>query len=1736
MKFKKLLKKFLKVNFVFCLIAILVATPLLPAFKTPFTPQEASASCENNSSGSGGANLQARVGGVALDQAATFLADMDDITGAYYDTNLDRIVFVGKKNTSLPEFDKDDLAVAIRAVIFNNTLPAVSMEPDPNNPTAPNNIVYYYGQIEDTRFGQVLVDADFEMKKFEFGYDENKQPITSSVPGYKSFFQRYLDKSPDFAAYPNGSSRFVLRPDIVSLKRDTVASSFVFDQVKMKIYTEPMQANNDPKFNEAAIEFAAHHTQYYENFAAETPSYLDAKQLGKIVAVIKWVSDDGIASDFNWARDYTPKFISTPRTMPKIITPPSIQGAVMSGGVEYYTANTYLADSGTSANLKNASEAVGAPKEDIHWTFIEGGQTYESVAVAADAFRSLGSYSTGVTDVSFPTAGDLSLSFGRSYSSFSGGQYGVGRGWNFFPAQLVDNQPHNPVNRSFCAGVDTYTHRNKLAFLSPDGLRETYSYSCTGYKPDDAAYYSTITDSKVSDEKILITVKQKNQIEYEFEELLGANIGQSFKLLKIKDKNANTITYNYDATGKLISIVDSANHQLSVQYNSQNLISSVSDWSGRTVSYTYDDQGNLLTAKDPNNNVTTYTYDANFKLASITDREAKKIVENTFTPEAKLATQKDASSITTNYTYNESQKAITIADNLGRSQQTNYDDKARILEEKDPLQKSIKYTYGIEFAPLTVTDKNNSKTTFVYDSNGNATSITYPDNKKVEYTYDSKNRVTQIKDYRYGTTPKTTSFTYDGKGNLTQSNEAGLISNYTYNSAGETLSQTDPNNHTTSFTRDNFGNALTQTDPNNHAFSYVYDVLSRLTQKTDPDNRVESFTYDANSNLVILTDAVGTTTNNYDKENRIKKTTLPNNSVTEFSYNNSSSLMSVKDALNNTTSYGYDTYQNLISQQNALLKVTSHEYDSMDRRTKLTTPTGKISSWEYDANGNIIKKTDANGKATNYTYNLLNRLTKITYSDLKTVNFTYDDRGNLTKMVDPVGTTNYTYDNFDRLLTVNNPYGRQITYTYDNASNLTKMRYPDSREVTYTYDNANRLTKVSDWNGSATDYTYYNNDLLATRTLPSGVISSYVYDNANRLLSLTHAKTSTTLAKFSYERDSLGNITKITEEGSFFPGAPTDTPTPTATPTPTPTPAVPTATPTPTPIVPTNTPTPTPSTGPTSTPTPTPTPGGPAPDLVITSITTSPANPPVNTSFTVSVTIKNQGASAVPATAFRLVFYYDLSAPPTAATPYTSSTLITTNTLLPGVSKVYTKTKQFTTSGQHNIYAFVDQGNTISESNETNNVGGPQIVAVASTGGFKQFIAGLRTKSLAELFAPSTAFAQQQFPQYITNFGYDALARLTSAQYPNVSYAYTYDKVDNRLSMGITLATQSATVNYAYNNDNQFTVVGSTSSTYDNNGNQITRSNTQGTTGFTYNFEDRLTKFTPSTGSATTYTYDGVNNRLQKVVGSTSTRFVTDISHDLTRTLVETNSSNTITKSYIYGLGMISQGTTSITSRDYYLEDGLGNARFVTDEVGNKVRSTDYDAFGNWRAAVGQANIHMLFQGQQLDSESSLYYLRARYYDQVTGRFISKDPVEGKLSIPQTQNPYAYAGNNPINRYDPSGKDYVNIGGGVGAVIPLGPVPIPVGVSGGILIDDKGDVYPYFGAGPSTPGGGVSVTYSPSDVNTGLSAQVAGQYILSGSYSRSLEDDSSSWEVGLGIRAGASAQIINTCDKVFSLW
>ncbi len=102
----------------------------------------------------------------------------------------------------------------------------------------------------------------------------------------------------------------------------------------------------------------------------------------------------------------------------------------------------------------------------------------------------------------------------------------------------------------------------------------------------------------------------------------------------------------------------------------------------------------------------------------------------------------------------------------------------------------------------------------------------------------------------------------------------------------------------------------------------------------------------------------------------------------------------------------------------------------------------------------------------------------------------------------------------------------------------------------------------------------------------------------------------------------------------------------------------------------------------------------------------------------------------------------------------------------------------------------------------------------------------------------------------------------------------------------------------------------------------------------------------------------------------------------------------------------------------------FGNIRGTTDSEGNVIDSYDYDPYGN---KIDNNESTFGFKGEQFDPDTGLVYMRARYYDPATGRFISRDPVEGDLNDPITQNGYNYANDNPINLSDPSGRQVAQV-------------------------------------------------------------------------------------------------------------
>ena len=102
----------------------------------------------------------------------------------------------------------------------------------------------------------------------------------------------------------------------------------------------------------------------------------------------------------------------------------------------------------------------------------------------------------------------------------------------------------------------------------------------------------------------------------------------------------------------------------------------------------------------------------------------------------------------------------------------------------------------------------------------------------------------------------------------------------------------------------------------------------------------------------------------------------------------------------------------------------------------------------------------------------------------------------------------------------------------------------------------------------------------------------------------------------------------------------------------------------------------------------------------------------------------------------------------------------------------------------------------------------------------------------------------------------------------------------------------------------------------------------------------------------------------------------------------------------------------------YYHQDGLGTVTELTDINGAVAKAYAYDAYGNILESPGTVEQPYTYTGREFDSESGLYYYRARYYDALTGRFLQKDPIGFGSG---DSNFYRYVRNAPARFNDPRG-------------------------------------------------------------------------------------------------------------------
>jgi RHS repeat-associated protein len=135
-----------------------------------------------------------------------------------------------------------------------------------------------------------------------------------------------------------------------------------------------------------------------------------------------------------------------------------------------------------------------------------------------------------------------------------------------------------------------------------------------------------------------------------------------------------------------------------------------------------------------------------------------------------------------------------------------------------------------------------------------------------------------------------------------------------------------------------------------------------------------------------------------------------------------------------------------------------------------------------------------------------------------------------------------------------------------------------------------------------------------------------------------------------------------------------------------------------------------------------------------------------------------------------------------------------------------------------------------------------------------------------------------------------------------------------------------------------------------------------------------------------------------------------------------------VQRTYAYGHQRISQDQfiSGTSTPRFYGYDGFGSVRQLTDSMGMATDAYSYDAWGNSFGSTGSTSNVYLYRGEQYDSDLMLYYLRARYFNPLSGRFLTPDPEAGRIKVPASLHKYNYAASDPINNADSSGRDYFN--------------------------------------------------------------------------------------------------------------
>jgi RHS repeat-associated protein len=235
----------------------------------------------------------------------------------------------------------------------------------------------------------------------------------------------------------------------------------------------------------------------------------------------------------------------------------------------------------------------------------------------------------------------------------------------------------------------------------------------------------------------------------------------------------------------------------------------------------------------------------------------------------------------------------------------------------------------------------------------------------------------------------------------------------------------------------------------------------------------------------------------------------------------------------------------------------------------------------------------------------------------------------------------------------------------------------------------------------------------------------------------------------------------------------------------------------------------------------------------------------------------------------------------------------------------------------------------------------------------------------------------------------------------------------------------TGTQSYTSDGLNRYTSAQGNSPSYDSNGNLSAYA------GWSYGYDVDNRLKSASTGLLgipnISFTYDAEGRIRQTVdtVGLFSST-TTNLLNDGEKLVAEYDSTgNTVVRRYVQGPAidnpLVWYEGSGTANKSWLYGDQLGSVVATANASGARTAVFTYGPFGEPNVTTG---LRFRFTGQQFFSTPGLYFYKARFYSSGLGRFLQTDPVGYR----DDENLYAYVGNNPINRTDPSGLSAVFTG------------------------------------------------------------------------------------------------------------